>query len=162
MVPLSSTQAATSQFHKAQSVPEKRLEEIIHQAENDGEMTGYLLKIPGFDPSDRGYSQLFTDALFSAWQDTQTKLLQQDCGGEYREDMVCGVDGNPVTCSQDISDTGYLYRTVQANADMALVSYSWPHQPDGTGIPTYRLVKEGSLWKLDGVDCGADLAFNMN
>ena len=150
-------------FHIAQSVPEKTLNNIIRRSENGDAMIDYILKIPGYAArQDHAYAHLFTKNLLIAWANAQAQFVQQDCGGKYLEGEICGIDENPVSCAQDFSDKEYLYQTQEESGQKAIISYRWADQATSNAGPKYRLVKSGNDWKLDGVNCGNGLKFNMN
>lgn len=149
-----------SDFHAANTQAEKTLDAIIKQSETDENMIEYILNRPGYDPSkDNGYSHLFTPALLKAWTDKEANLLRQDCGGKYIDGEICGIDYSPITCGQDIVG-GHFYRTLNSSANTtSTVMAATSPQPDSSGA-IYRLVRDEEGWKLDGVDCGANIRFN--
>lgn len=150
-------------FHAAQSAPEKALDNIIRNSDADSNMFDYVLKRPWYnEKKDTGYSQLFTKNLLTAWARAEATLVQKNCGGKYSKGEVCGIDYNPITCAQDISEDGYFYKTEKADGRQAVVSYEWSQKDSPTEIATYRLVKDDIGWKLDGVNCKSGASFNIN
>jgi hypothetical protein len=160
----SATEAGPRQpFHAARSVPEKALDAIIRRSDKDDNMFNYVLKRPGYDATkDAGYSRLFTPNLLLAWAHAEAELVKQDCGGKYLEGEICGFDYSPITCAQDSSDSGRVYRTIEATDDAVRIAYRWGGRGAPAEGPRYRLIKDGRDWKLDGVDCGDGVTFNLN
>jgi hypothetical protein len=150
-------------FHAAKTPPEKALDDIVRRSETDEDISVYVLKIPGYDPKKaEEYSHLFTDDFLKSAAAVQARLVQKDCGGNYSEGDICGVDGNPVTCAQDVSKPDYLYQTQTEDDRTAAIVRRWSDpSPPGTES-FYRLVKSGGVWKIDGIKCGDDLKFNMD
>ena len=145
-------------FHLAESAPEKTLDRIIRRSE-EGAFVDDLLKVPG--ASGGNHQDMFTAPLLKAFADVEARVVQENCRGEYVEGPLCGLDGNPVSCGQDSDVRPYVYRTLKQDGRVALVVSHWQGVSPDILLPSYRLVKMGNEWKVDGVQCGDGLKFNM-
>jgi TPR repeat protein len=149
-------------FHTARSPAEKSLDEIISRTIKDNNIFEYVLGRPWYDAKkDSGYSRLFTKKLVGAITKQESDLVKETCGGKYGDD-ICGIDYNPITCAQDYSDSGYLYRTVEDDGYKAIILSPGVVYASNEAKTTYRLIKVGDDWKLDGVVCGGGGEFNMD
>jgi hypothetical protein len=158
------------QFQPPQTEAEKALDAILTRAKTDYDMTFYALNEPHYDPllgspharlvppEDKGYSRLFTKPLVNAWRELEKSLVQQSCGGKYIGGELCGLDYNPILCTQDDSDT-FHYHTVNSDKNMAIIEYSPPETE--YLLATYRMIKDQQGWKIDGVACRDSDKFNM-
>lgn len=90
--------------------------------------------------------------------DVERRLVKKTCGGVY-DGEICGLDFNPVTCAQDYSEDGYVYRTEDTGHGAAVVSLKWPRL-SGV-VATYRMIRSDNHWIMDGVECGPNTKFNM-
>jgi hypothetical protein len=150
-------------FHAARSAPERALDAIIRRSDKDEKLFDYILKRPGYDATkEAGYSRLFTPGLLQAWARAEAELVKQECGGRYIDGEICGIDYSPITCDQDASENGHLYRTRKIAGDAVVVASRRAGRGSPAEGPRYRLTKSGRDWKLDGVDCGDGVTFNMN
>ncbi len=153
--------AARESFHIAQSDAEKILLDIIRRANTDNNIIKYILGRPRYDAKkDTGYSYLFTKTLLQVMAKKESDLVKRSCGGKYTG-KICGIDYNPITCSQDFIDEGYLFQTKEDNGHKAVIHFLWtPFIDDGSTF--YILIKDGAHWKLDGINCGNGAKFNMD
>ena len=152
--------ADTAGFHHAGSPAEKALDAVIALAERDGDLTQYALGfLSAGKPADKGYSKLVSQALFKAIGEAEKRAVASTCGGVYRSDEVCGLEFVPFTCAQDGPGKPYLYKTVTAAPDRAVIDQRWPEGK--TETTRYRLVLQGGRWLVDGIDCGDGTKFNM-
>lgn len=90
------------------------------------------------------YSRWLTRHLLDALAAEQKKLVQSDCGGVYQKDEICGMESNPLTCSQDDIGKPKLIVVKQDTVSATL------RDRDGD---RYEMVRDGGVWKLDGVKC---------
>jgi hypothetical protein len=103
---------------------------------------------PGKDETYRGH---FTPALEGAWAEAEAALVRHDCGGKYSDDgEICGMNSSPLSCAQDYSEKGYLYRMDCLTASSATISMRWPwiEKP----VATYHLIRQGKGWVSIGVE----------
>lgn len=108
---------------------------------------------------DRRFSAYFSAELLGAWTKAELEAVQRNCNGVYVEGDMCGVDVN-ISCAQDYFEGGNVYKTETSNGNTAIISYRWPHFTDV--IATYRMVRNGHRWIMDGVSCSDGLKFNMD
>ncbi len=148
-------------FHVAQSEAEKALLDIIRRAVTDDNVIEYVLGTPGYDPKkDSGYSLLFTKKLLRVMAKKESDLVKKECNGKYTNE-ICGIDYNPITCSQDFIDEGYLFQTKEDTGHKAVIHFLWtPFIDDGSTF--YILIKDGGRWKLDGIGCKVGAKFNTD
>ena len=150
-------------FHVAQSDAEKALDDILRRYNTDHNMFAYVVGRPWYDAKkDTGYSLLFTKNLLQAVAKAESDAVKDSCGGKYIKGELCGLDFNPITCAQDYSEDGYLYRTIEDDGHKAIMFYLWAGHKPSDARTFYRLIKNGDHWKLDGVDCGNGDKFNMD
>jgi hypothetical protein len=148
--------------HAAGSAAEKTLDDIVHRAETDKSVADFVFKRPGYDAAKTAdYARFFSKNLLAAWAEAEQDVLQQNCQGHYIQGQICGIDTNPVTCRPDAGAAAHLYQTKEEHRDNVLISYQWKDQDGQTDETLYRLVKDGEIWKLDGIDCGDGMVFNM-
>ncbi|WP_337997349.1 hypothetical protein [Oleispirillum naphthae] len=108
---------------------------------------------------DAHYARLITPGLREAVSREEARLVKENCGGKYVEGDNCSFDANPITCAQDYSEEGYLFRAEKSGRDEVVLSLRWPGISQIIG--TYRLVRAGGVWKLDGIRCDPTMSFNM-
>jgi hypothetical protein len=148
-------------FHPASHAAERSLDRLIATEASDPNMILFELKRPDRDKGkDKAYQGLFTPALEGAWARAEATLVRRTCGSKYSPDgEICGMDSSPLSCAQDISDQGYLYRTDCLTKTSATITLRWPSldQP----VATYRLIRQGKGWLLDGVTCRSGGTYNM-
>ncbi|WP_338664374.1 hypothetical protein VQH23_04240 [Pararoseomonas sp. SCSIO 73927] len=148
-------------FHPPASEAEQALDAIIRRADADPDPLSNLLEgrgRRGFRPS-VDYAAALTPALLASIRSTERALLRRNCGGRYRPGEICGLDFVPLTCAQDSAET-YLYRTQVARPGEAIIAYRPPGE-SRTPVATYRLLRRGGAWRIDGIRCGEGMpAFN--
>jgi hypothetical protein len=103
------------------------------------------------------YKDLFTPKLLHVFAQVELEALQESCGGKYIEGDLCGLGVSPITCSQDPPES-YAYQTQSGSEHEAIIRAIDRMRNQTTS--TYRMVKIGRDWKLDGIDCD-DMKFNM-
>jgi hypothetical protein len=153
-----SAQAAEG-FHDVETEAERALDAILKRVDHDHQALDNLLggRGPGFRRT-VDYRTMITPPALAAIAAHEKEVVKRTCGGRYRDGEICGLDYVPVTCAQD-SNPVYFYRTLSASADRAEIAQKWPYSKEPGA--TYRLVRDGGGWKIDGIRCtGAD-AFNM-
>ena len=147
-------------FHRAATATEKALDGVVTLAERDIDLVRYALAFPAVGKiKDKGYSAVVSQALFKAIGEAEKKQVAKICGGVDRSDMVCGMDFNPITCSQESPGKPYLYKTVTTAPDRIVIDRRWPE--GGADTSRYRLVLQGGRWLVDGIRCGDGTKFNM-
>jgi hypothetical protein len=147
-------------FHPPLTEAERVLDGMIKRAQSEEAMAKYLLRSQGtYNVLGDDYGKLYTPGLMQAWSETEASMVYSNCGGDYRTGQTCGIDYNPVTCSNFKYDE-YHYRTdADADPNSAVIAY---RLPEGRQIiATYYLVKRDGAWKLDGIDCGLGNDFNL-
>lgn len=137
---------------------EKALDTLLTLNNRDrGAMFNFVLHHPWRDKAkDACYQDLFTPEILHAFAQAEREALQVSCGGKYIEGDLCGLGVSPITCSQDPPEL-FAYQTLSSNDhDVTIRAIDRTRNQAG---PTYRMVKIGKKWKLDGVDC-KDIKFN--
>jgi|GEM_PF-2786818 len=169
---LFSAQAASAneiEFSAPTTAPEKALHAILqwhtHETgQRSSDLFDFLTQRSGRSKaSDRHYQSKFTLSLVQAISAADKRLTDKDCEG------VCGLDFDPITCTQDTLPPPHAYLTTSqarangwpanlaASDNLAYVLYrrgrigeSYLHRVD------YLLEKEGGVWKIAGIYCRAE------
>ena len=152
--------ATENTFHAPQSPAEKTLAHILElDSQKNSNIYPFLTKTFGFYPNIK-YERLFTKKFIDAIAKNEERLVQENCDGEYTKGQACGIDINPLTCSQDAPDY-YLYKTIKETDQEAFIVFIWPQDINDTklNIP-HRMKKENGVWKLDGINCFEGYRFN--
>ena len=137
-------------FHKPTTAQEKRLHEILQLASCNYDLIAFLLKLPKYKPID--YSNYLTNKLALAIETYEKNLVQKTCNGKYLDDQICGINYNPITCSQE-SFEFEVYNTIKTNNHETTIEYSYLLDNKIYPIATYRLVNKLNIWLLDGIKC---------
>lgn len=154
---------AAVQYHPARSDAEKALEHILlTDGSDDGAMQAFLTADPGRDPRrDADYAALFTPEFLQAVRDYEKQSVAETCGGEYKEDEVCGFGASYVTCGQEVPEEAYVYDTADSADDRVVITGRWPQDMAGDTEVSYRMLKKDGRWLLDAVKCtGGTPAFH--
>jgi len=147
-------------FHSATTEAELALDRAIRLSDSDRNAIDFLAKRPRDNSSDERYAGIFTSKLEKAWASEEQSLVQSECGGRYLDGEICGLDYNPFTCAQDFSENGYRYASTPARrSDAMIVALVWPGID--RMVATYRMVRKGNRWLVDGVRCEGGRDFNM-
>jgi len=164
---ISYTQAASHQdFHPPTTTLEKRLDEILHSTEiemgsDEPSALDYVLQTPYKNHKyDSKYADFFSQAFVRACANKEKELVDRDCGGNYIRGEQCGMDYDPIVCAQDFTDS-YVYSTLMETDKVARIEYKW-HLTDDNPMATYKLIKQGNSWVIDGVKCTTGDSFNMD
>lgn len=155
--------ALAAQYHPPRSDAEKALEHILlTDGSDEGAMQAFLTADPGRDPRhDADYTPLFTSEFVQAVRDYEKKSVEETCGGEYKQDEVCGFGASYVTCGQEVPEDPYVYDTASSADDRAVITGRWAQDMAGDTEVSYRMVKKDGQWLLDGVSCtGGTPAFH--
>lgn len=147
-----SSQLSQGTFHPAKHSAEKWLAWLLKRAERDDSMIFYVVGAPFRDRrKDANYRGLFSTGLEADWAAAEAGEVRKNCGGQYMNGEICGLDFDPLVCGQDVSEKGYLFRIDDMAENSAIITMRWPwiEQP----VATYRLLKQGKRWRLDGVTC---------
>ncbi|MBN2752375.1 MAG: hypothetical protein JXQ84_06670 [Rhodospirillaceae bacterium] len=158
---MSPKDATSEGFHYPSTSAEQFLDLIITLADSTrGTFADYATSDPRRDVRyDPHYARFITPGLREAISREETQLVKKNCGGKYVDGEICGMDSDPITCTQDIAEEGYLFRTERTKRDMVIVAYRWPESTKIAGV--HRLVRAGGVWKLDGIRCDPTMSFNM-
>lgn len=154
-----STKEILERYHLPSTEPEKVLATIISRENDDKNWNvyGFIANHPRAREKQKKLVPLFTKSFLDRFEAEEKKLITESCGGVYPKDgLPCDMirEINPVVCAQDSPDI-YLYRTISSDKNKAFVTYTWAPLDMEDG-PVYRLVKEGSQWKLDATSCGEE------
>lgn len=148
------------QFHPPASGGELAVDALLRQVDGGDGVFLFVLKRPDrVVADDPGYAPKFTPGLLAAMAEAERAEVASNCAGRYRDGEVCGLDFNPVTCAQDVPDSGRLYRLDAASSGVEVISAIWADRTDSGA--TYRMVQKDGMWKLDGVACHPGPRFNM-
>ena len=157
------------EFSAPTTAPEKALHAILqwnkHETgQRSSDLFDFLTQRAGRSKtSDPRYQSKFTLSLVQAIRAADQRMTEKDCEG------VCGLDFDPITCTQDTLLPPHTYLTTsKARAN------GWPAKlasSDNRAYVLYRrghvgelylhrvdylLEKEGGVWKLAGVYCRAE------
>ena len=97
------------------------------------------------------FGRYFSSAYLDAVAAFERELVAQNCGGEYVEGDMCGLEASPLNCAQDDAPYGYWYRTEQVAGGTATIVAAW--ERSGPWTARYRMRKEARGWVVDGVEC---------
>jgi hypothetical protein len=149
------TAMAMQGYHLASSDAETTLDAILRLSDKDDNMLNFVLHTPDYKPkADKGYAKHFTQRLLHDMAEMEKRELKSKCGGKYLKGELCGTEYNPLTCAQDASDSGYLYRTDSSVDSKAIISYAWPGEKKRLAV--FEMIRENGRWKLDSVTCNPD------
>ena len=163
----------TNLYHAPQTPAELALDNVINiniAGPNNEPSLSNLMAVNALPPQ---YAALFTPALILAVFNANTAAAQ-GCFVNPPPLHYCTLDIDPIDCTTDIPPTPILYRTISDNGSAATVAYEWGADttynipPTGTDQGRYRLVKVDGTWKLDGIECPAEIPgaagykFNMS
>ncbi len=151
--------AANEHFRGPRSEAERALSKILWKADFDRGFLDYLFADPNRNPKhDVNYAPLVTKNLRASVIAYEKGLPKDLCDGHFRSGRICGFDANPVTCRKE--EGAYLYATqgkTKTAVTIALISEDQIIPDDRV---TYRLLKQGGAWKIDGILCPSGTAFN--
>lgn len=155
--------AASDGFHYPSTSAEQFLDLILtlEGGIGDAALGWYAENVPWRDTrKDAHYARLITPGLREAISREEARQVKENCDGKYVDGDNCSFGSDPITCAQDVAEEGYLFNTLKAERNMAIIAYRWPY---GTKVfATYRLVRVGGVWKLDGIRChDPTMSFNM-
>jgi hypothetical protein len=98
------------------------------------------------------FARHFSPALRKALHAAESDLVQQYCGGVYRDGELCGLDYTPLTCAQDVFGSANAVLTSETNGqNQTIISYRT--SGDDTVIARYRMQQMHGAWIIDGIDC---------
>jgi len=143
-------------FHRPRTAAERALDHILELDRTDRKSVAFVLQRPGRNATDQQYARLFTPAFLKAVRTRERELVERDCGGDYVDGELCGLEYSPITCAQDVSDAGYWFYTYRAGPkDAVLTVIFGEYRENGEPMrgPLYRMTKDASGWRLDGVAC---------
>lgn len=152
LLPVVAWAAASALVHPPQTAQEKVLAAILRRAGNDENIFEFLLNRPWYDASkNSGYDILFSQSLLHKLSQEEATLVKENCGGIYKEGEICGMDYDPITCSQDPPER-YAYKTLSQAPNKAVILVT-SVVSSYTPIGDYTLIKHGQYWELDAVNC---------
>jgi hypothetical protein len=142
------------EYHLAASPAEKVLDKVLKLNEGrEHDVYAFVFALPYIKyKEDKVLEPLFTQSLLERSTKEERELIKESCGGAMPKDnRPCDMyrDVNPISCAQDVPGV-YIYKTIRANNKEAIIQYIWPNSEPFTG-PSYRLVYNDGLWRLDGV-----------
>ncbi len=139
-------------FHAPQTEAEKALNNIQTQEKKNPDMGRYLTK------NDADKESPFLTKKFMQTAKGRNKALEH-CSDE---NPCISAGFNPLTCgAQDSSEYDQLFHTIKENTHEAIIMSTWrEHLYPSIEGPIYKMVKDGKVWKLDGVACGEN-RFNV-
>ena len=143
--------AQTTLHHAPRTPAEIALNNVITLDGSKGIADTALVK--GTGP----YVTLFTPDLVRAVRRADRAADPPNCEG------VCGLGFDPIVCAQD-NPPAPLYRTISViGSNEALIGYvgGWDGE-NNTEFGRYRMVKIGSMWKVDGIECDPDGKFDAS
>ncbi|OAN50158.1 hypothetical protein A6A04_01740 [Paramagnetospirillum marisnigri] len=148
--------SVTSTFHRPHSSPERAVNALLKVEATpplgDSRLHQFLIDYKG---GRRLHHKLFGRHFTSAYLDAvaafERELVVQNCGGEYVEGDMCGLESSPINCAQDVAPHGYWYRTEHSTGDTAIILAAWKRS--GPWTARYRMKKESRGWVVDGVEC---------
>lgn len=154
-----SVPVAMDGFHPPATVAERALDATLKASDADSGLFLFVVNRPDRQVTDdEKFSGFFTRQLLDVIAAVEKSEVERDCGGRYT-DEICGLDFNPITCAQDEPEKGYAYRTEKSSARRQVIAMSWSGRNEL--VATYRMVKQGGAWKMDGVACHPSPRFNM-
>ena len=139
-------------YHRAATPAETALDRVLRLSEKDSNLVEFLLATPQYKAkNDKGYGRYFTARLRADLAAMERASVAENCQGKYIDGELCGLDYNPLTCAQDLSDKAYLYRTSSSDDARAVIDYKWPGTADP--LASFDMIREAGAWKLDAVRC---------
>lgn len=145
-------------FHPADTVAEKALDAILAHSREDDRVNQFLMGLPWYVPTQKdNYQDMFSRALQQDIAAQEAAVVQRDCGGTYRDGELCGLNFDPVSCSQDPAEA-YAYRTLSLISGTAIIR---AQALTTTALNTYYLIKDHDHWMIDGIDCGDGVRFHI-
>jgi hypothetical protein len=150
--------ADDGEFHAPATQAERALHDILAFDTNPANAKHRLNILQGSTDTSL-LTEWLTPELKTELAATEAELVQQECDGQYIDHNVCGFGFDPLLCAQDVSDSPYMYYTTQADASQAIIEYRWREDPDNT-YGRYKMVRKGTSWQLDGIDCAQLGQFN--
>ena len=150
--------SADQKYHKAETNAEKKLDNILYL--NDSESAEsenfheFIYNMPRYHGNYWFFSNFFTKNFLNSVALTEGKMVAENCG-YYRENDLCGLNYSVISCAQDYSENGYIYKAVLREKRKEIFLSRWNRHSVPSDRPVrYRMVKQGVQWKLDAVDCG--------
>lgn len=157
MLGLGVSSVAEAKGHKPE---EQALNAILNTAGHDPNLFQSLIdyRNPKAQAAKSPYGALLTPALINRIHTKEKQTVDKTCGGHYSSQNVCGLDFNPITCSQE--DLGRLsFKTRAKQSDVRIIRvYSKTLK---TSVGHYRMVWSQNRWKLDAINCGHGVTFNF-
>lgn len=162
-------------YHKPESRVEKKLDYIIRYKYIDMErkdyktpwmeMREYIERFPHTQPEMKlQYRHLFTKDFIYAWSKLEKQVAERLPREDYIQGCPFGEKFCILNCAYNKPREEFFYRTIEETEDYAIVQYAMVDESDketlknneplnAPGYATYRLVKYGDMWLLDGLVC---------
>ncbi len=151
--------AANERFRAPRNDAETALSKILWKADYDRGFLDYLFADPNRNPKHDGvYQALVSKKMRESVLAYEKALPKNVCDGKFRSGRMCGYDANPLTCRADVGH--YLYATQEKTKAAAIIALISEEQIIPDDRVTYKLVKQGGAWKIDGVLCPNGPGFN--
>jgi len=153
------------QYHPPTSPSELVLDSLLAKSRDIGEESAalhdYITKAPDANQEyDKEFDTLITSQLRNSIARMQIDEVKKNCNGKYIEGELCGLDVDPITCSQD-SPVKYVYRSKSISPHEVVIHV----RADYNGkedMASYRLAWRDPVWKVDGIRCGGGSYFTAN
>jgi hypothetical protein len=140
---------------------EQALLQIIDEFDQNPDLLEPILGRSGQKTAEtERFASHFSPALRKALHAAESDLVQQYCGGTYRDGELCGLDYIPLTCAQDIFDSASAVLTSE-NTGQGGATITYRISGDDTIIARYRMQQMHESWIIDGIDCD-DSTFNWS
>lgn len=154
------SQAAESTFHAPQTKAERTLDRILEKNIKEN-LANTLFNGKTGEPYNphmaEKYSDIFSVNLQHAW--------------EAAEKSAYPIDMDVISCGdfQEAHTSQFIYRTINSSPGAVTIQATFPDnyfrqfpqskRPDPF---IYKLVKNESRWKIDGIDCGDTYRYNID
>lgn len=143
-------------FHRPASVSERTLDALLTQKSSeplgDEHLIDFLIDYKGARQAyQKMFGRYFSVAYLDAVAAFERDLVAKNCGGEYVEGDMCGLESSPVNCAQDDPPNGYHYRTEYSAQGTVIILAAW--ERSGPWTARYRMKMAARGWVIDGVEC---------
>jgi hypothetical protein len=166
-----------SRYHLPNSAVESALDSFlrISSAVDDKSLAlrDYITKAPDAKHThDKEFDKQISRELRDAVATIEAKEVQKNCNGHYIKGELCGLDIDPITCSQDPPEA-YVYRSEIISPNETIIRARAHNNINNESLyerifslredmATYRLVFIDHAWKVDGIRCDGERDFSMH
>lgn len=135
---------------------QQKLNTILKISWSEGEFIRFLLHKEGHSNKNNKYNDLFSQKLLNTLARDEKQTVRENCGDEYHPEEVCGLDFNPLTCS----NAPYLVTNINAlkQGDVFAI---YEYVSNGKIKATYRMHNKNGRWLLDGIECPDGKNYNF-